>query len=215
MWKLLELIGWALIGVLLMLGSGVVLLRTGLVPAANLAWVGPLMPLLLALLAVLRLRAAGVAIAPLIGFARMTWARDFRQGLVLGGVTLLIAVVSLRLMGTVLPLPPVQSLPWPMLVYLGTVGALIPGVSEELYYRGMMLRVGRGLPAFVIVGISAVAFSLWHIANPAYLPHTLAIGVVYALVVLRIGRLAPVIVAHTAANAGLVVLLLLGIDVLG
>jgi hypothetical protein len=83
---------------------------------------------------------------------------------------------------------------------------LVKSRAGHLYFRGMMARVGQALPAALVLVLTAAAFSAWHIGTPAYLPHTFALGLAWGALAFATKRLAPSIVAHTAANAGFGVL---------
>jgi membrane protease YdiL (CAAX protease family) len=100
-------------------------------------------------------------------------------------------------------------------VYFMTIGALVPGVCEELFFRGMLMRVGSHLPKTVLIMLTAAAFSAWHIGTPAYLPHTFLLGLIFGVLATVTRRLAPSIIAHTIANAGMGLLFLLGINIAG
>ena len=96
-------------------------------------------------------------------------------------------------------------------IYFSTIGALVPGVTEEVYFRGFLAKAMDGLPSAVIILLTAVSFSLWHLLTPPYLLHTFLIGLVLASAYRRTGRIMPVAVAHTAANASAGALILGGV----
>jgi membrane protease YdiL (CAAX protease family) len=106
-------------------------------------------------------------------------------------------------------------LPPPVHLYFMTIGALVPGVCEELFFRGMMMKVGSRLPRVAIIVLTAIAFSVWHIGTPAYLPHTFLLGLIFGILANASGRLAPSMIAHTIANAGMGLLLLSGFNIAG
>lgn len=187
-------------------------------PAAvlqNLIYVSPAFPLILGILAVARLKFGGQDIRALIGFQRETLAGDAFIGAVVGIVCIGIAVVSLRLVSHYVDVPPMHQLPVPVHLYFMTVGAVVPGVCEELYFRGLMMRAGSRFPAPMIVVLTALAFSVWHLATPAYLLHTFLLGLIFGALVSISGRLAAPIIAHTVANAGMGALLLSGFSITG
>lgn len=79
---------------------------------------------------------------------------------------------------------------WPVL-------ALMPGVCEELFFRGMLQRAfGRGVLA---IAVSAVGFALIHL-DPHHVAGVLPLGLWLAWVAARADSTWPVIVAHVANN---------------
>lgn len=92
------------------------------------------------------------------------------------------------------------------LILRASLGVIIVPIAEELAFRGFLYRLisERGpasfaAPAFSIAAIvvSSLLFGLLH---ERWLAGTLA-GVVFALVMVRSGRLSDAIAAHVAANA--------------
>ena len=176
----------------------------GRVPPAvlsKLLFVSPLFPLLLGVVAILRLKIARVNIGQLIGFRRETLSGDAAVGVGIGLAGLALALISLFLLASVLPMPPFAQLPRAAHVYFATLGAIVPGLCEELYFRGLLFKLSERTPAWLMVTGSALAFALWHIATPIYLVHTFLLGLLLGLVVVKRGRLAPAIIGHTLANA--------------
>ena len=106
-------------------------------------------------------------------------------------------------------------MPVPVHLYFMTIGAIVPGVCEELFFRGMMVRVGSHLPKAGLIALTAVAFSLWHVGTPAYLPHTFLLGLIFGMLASVTGRLAPSIVGHTVANTGMGIVFLSGFNIAG
>ena len=184
-------------------------------PAAvlqNLIYLSPVFPLGIGVLAVVRLKLAGQDVGALIGIRRDTLARDALIGVTAGIAAIVIAIVSLRLSSEYVDLPPMHQLPVSVHVYFMTVGAIVPGVCEELYFRGLLMQVGRRLPAPALIALTALAFSLWHVGTIAYLPHTFLMGLIFGGLATLSGRLAAPIIAHTFANAGMGVLFLTGFN---
>ncbi len=179
-----------------------------------LGYVSPVFPLLLGMLALLRLKFGGVHVGALIGFSGRTVMTDIAIGLVVGAISIAIAVASLRIMSAYASAPPFHQMPSSMHIYYATVGALTPGVFEELYFRGMMFRVGAAIPKLLVLLVTAVVFSLWHISSPIYLVHTFILGLLWGALVWRTGRLAPAILSHCVANAGFGFLLLSGYKII-
>ena len=167
----------------------------------NLIYVSPLFPFLLGVAAVVRLKAAGVSIMRLIGFSRSTIRSDLILGGAIGLIGLLLALVSMSLLSSVAAMPPFHLMTIQTHIYLATVGALVPGVCEELFYRGMLFHIARPAPRWLVVTTTAAAFSLWHIASPIYLPHTFLLGLMLGAAVAVRGRLAPAMIGHSLANA--------------
>ena len=179
----------------------------------NLIFISPAFPLLLGIVAILRLKAGGIAIGPLLGFSRRTIGADLLLGTLIGALGLAAALISLWLLSPVLPVPPFHLIPVPAHLYLATIGAVVPGVCEELYFRGMLFKIAAPAPRWLLVLGTALAFSLWHISNPIYLPHTFLLGLVLGAVVVARGRLAPAIIGHTLANASFGVWILAGLPI--
>jgi membrane protease YdiL (CAAX protease family) len=221
---LAEVLAWSTVAYLLASRSGPLIVFTlGLVygeaaaaPASvlqNLIYVSPVFPLLLGIIAIARLKLGGDDVWARIGLSRETLTRDAMIGVAVGVASIGIALASLRITAHFLDVPPIHLLPPPVHFYFMTVGALVPGICEELYFRGMMMRIGDRLPKVAILGLTAAAFSVWHIGTPAYLPHTFLLGLIFGVLTQASGRLAPAIIAHTVANAGMGLALLSGFDV--
>ena len=179
----------------------------------NLSLVSPVFPLFIGILALVRLAFAGTSFGTLAGFSRSTIGSDFAWGLSLGAVAIFVTVWSMRAVATYAPLPPFNQFPIYFHLYFATVGAIIPGVFEEIYFRGLLIRIGEGMPKIVLLLLSATAFSIWHIGTPAYLPHTFILGLMWGIMALLTGRLAPSIIAHVTANSGFGMVLLSGYEV--
>ncbi len=80
---------------------------------------------------------------------------------------------------------------WPLL-------ALLPGVGEEVFFRGMIQR-SIASPAWAI-GISAVAFALFH-GDPRHVAGVLPLGVYLAWIGHRSRSLWVPVAAHVANNS--------------
>jgi membrane protease YdiL (CAAX protease family) len=85
------------------------------------------------------------------------------------------------------------------------VTAVAAPICEEVFFRGMLLRLLRSrIPLWSAVVVSAVAFGLAH-ASPsvskALLPSFMYMGIVLAAVYLRTGRLTNSILLHGLNNA--------------
>lgn len=91
----------------------------------------------------------------------------------------------------------------PELTLIALVSILLPAVSEELMFRGLLqgsllLRTSEGLTIL----FQAVAFMLYH-GNPAFLLPPFLAGLLLGLVRSRSGSLLPAIIAHLSLNASL------------
>ena len=167
----------------------------------NLIYLSPMFPLLLGIVAVVRLKAAGVSIRRVVGFSSSTIGGDLILGGAIGVIGLFLALGSLWLFSSVATVPPFHLIPIKTHIYLATIGAVVPGVCEELFYRGMLFHIARPAPRWLVVTATAAAFSLWHIASPIYLPHTFLLGLMLGAAVAVRGGLAPAIIGHSLANA--------------
>jgi membrane protease YdiL (CAAX protease family) len=90
-----------------------------------------------------------------------------------------------------------QPLQWPDLIWLG----LLPGLSEELLFRGVMLPA-IGLNALGIM-VSAASFGVLHLSSLQqwnYVAWATAIGLVLAIAAVLTGNLLVPVVAHTVTN---------------
>lgn len=74
-------------------------------------------------------------------------------------------------------------------------------IAEELFFRGLLLRsLARRFDDTAAMAVSALAFSLSHF-EPAQIPGLFVVGIVFAVLTRRSGRLGPAIIAHMAFNA--------------
>lgn len=90
-----------------------------------------------------------------------------------------------------------KPLLWPDLVWLG----LLPGLSEELLFRGVMLpALGLDIPGLVV---SSLCFGILHLSGLQQWPYAIwatAVGLVLGYSALATGNLLVPIVAHVATN---------------
>jgi membrane protease YdiL (CAAX protease family) len=178
---------------------------------ANLYLVSPIFPLILGCIAAVRLKLAGVHLSPLIGLSAANFAKDLPTGLVVAAIGVALTIASLKLFAPYLSVPPLQAMPVHAHLFFMTVGAVISGLCEELYYRGMLFKIAEDAsPRWLMVLVSAIGFALWHIGTPIYLAHTFVFGLMLGALTMATGRLAPAIISHTAANAGMGALLVWG-----
>lgn len=71
---------------------------------------------------------------------------------------------------------------------------------EELGYRGMILtKLKKHLPAWLSVLISSALFAYWH-GNPGQIVATFPMGIIFATVYLRAGKLRYAMVVHAVSN---------------
>ena len=90
-----------------------------------------------------------------------------------------------------------QPLHWGDLIWMG----LLPGLSEELLFRGVMLPA-IGLNIYGVI-FSSLCFGMLHLSGLQQWPYVVwatAIGVVLAISALWSGNLLVPILAHTATN---------------
>jgi membrane protease YdiL (CAAX protease family) len=175
---------------------------------ANLYLVSPIFPLILGLVAAVRLKVGGADLRTAIGFSRATLGRDLAAGSVVAVIGLAVTIASLKLLAPYLSVPPLQAMPTHVHLFFMTIGAVIPGVCEELYYRGMLFKIAENAtPRWPMVLVSAIGFALWHIGTPIYLPHTFVLGLMLGALTVATRRLTPAMIAHTGANAGMGALL--------
>ena len=81
------------------------------------------------------------------------------------------------------------------------LGALLPGICEEVAFRGVLLgSVRRSLGATAAIVLSAVVFGLFHMTPVRFLP-TAFLGLLLGLSVLLTGSILPAIAWHTLNNA--------------
>ncbi|MBN8506155.1 MAG: CPBP family intramembrane metalloprotease [Burkholderiales bacterium] len=135
-------------------------------------------------------------------------AADIRWGLMAGLACLAVFVGSLQLLKLLgVAGPDFTRLQTAHHIYFSTLGALLPAVAEELYFRGFLAERLRDLRPALRIGLISASFALWHVQSPSYLLHTFLIGLILGLLVLRRGRLLPAMLAHGLANmaAGLLI----------
>ena len=102
----------------------------------NLIYLSPLFPLLLGIVAIVRLKAAGVGIGRLIGISGSTIRGDLILGGAIGLIGLLLTLASLSLLSSVAAVPPFQLIPIRTHLYLATIGAVV-----LLFIVGLIRRV--------------------------------------------------------------------------
>ncbi|MBN2112516.1 MAG: CPBP family intramembrane metalloprotease [Acidimicrobiia bacterium] len=94
---------------------------------------------------------------------------------------------------------------WPARVAVVVVSVILAPLAEELVFRGVLLRaLGRRFSVRHTAVLTAAAFALIHLlldfdAAPA-IPALFVVGVVFALLVQRYGRLTPAVAGHVGFN---------------
>ncbi|WP_066425899.1 CPBP family intramembrane glutamic endopeptidase [Anabaena sp. 4-3] len=131
------------------------------------------------------------------------YPRDFALGLGVGVMITVLSGLAYRLY------PPyrqsadyylelvLKPLVWPDLIWLG----LLPGLSEELLFRGVMLSA-LGLDHFAVIG-SSVCFGILHLSGSQQWPYVIwatIIGIILGYSALLSGNLLVPIVAHMMTN---------------
>jgi uncharacterized protein len=84
------------------------------------------------------------------------------------------------------------------LIWLG----LLPGLSEELLFRGVAIP-GLGMNIFALI-VSSVVFGALHMASKKHIPYSIwaaFVGLLLGYVTLSTGNLLPAIVAHVFTNS--------------
>lgn len=174
-----------------------------------LPFLSALPPLLLLLVAWQRRRRCVGSRVP--WFSRAALSSDIGWGVLTGLACLAVFVGSLQFMKLLgVPGPDFTRFQPEHHLYFTTLGALLPALAEELYFRGFLAERFSDLRLVLRSGLASAAFALWHVQSPSYLLHTFLIGVILALCVQRRGCLLPAIVAHGIANAGAGLLIVKG-----
>ena len=95
------------------------------------------------------------------------------------------------------------SSPALMLANIITI-ALIPAVTEELFFRGwIQTSLARRMNPHIAILITAIVFSALHFQPLAFIPRT-AFGLIYGYILLRSGSLWLTMTAHFVNNAVIV-----------
>lgn len=138
-----------------------------------------------------------------MGFRKKGWFLRYLKGYLIGTVMLLLCAGILWLMGD-LDFAFAEKIPV-FYLFAFFVGFVIQGMSEEVLVRGyFMVSLTTRCRTAVAVGISSVAFSMLHLANPginilALLNLTL-FGVFMAVYILRTDDLLGACAIHSAWN---------------
>lgn len=91
-----------------------------------------------------------------------------------------------------------KSIPfWQLLLFM----TVLPGVFEELTFRGMLLHgLHRRLRPVALVLVVGVVFGIYHVALFRFVP-TACLGVMFAAVTLLTGSIYPAMLWHALSNA--------------
>jgi membrane protease YdiL (CAAX protease family) len=176
-----------------------------------LPFISPLFPLILFLIAYPQLRKQTVAGSKLVVTTKGTVATDAYVGVGVGLACVGVfigSLAALRALSYSVPdfsaMSPVHHL------FFATIGAIVPGIAEEVYFRGFLMHKFSNLKPALLILLTSLSFASWHILSPSYLPHTFLIGVMLGMTYYRTKRLLPVMIAHTLANMSAGVLILKG-----
>ncbi len=89
-----------------------------------------------------------------------------------------------------------------MAILLALAMGVFPAVSEELLFRGYVLRgLLHRWPAAAAIGVGAVLFAMWHV-YPARLVSTLPFALFACYVTWRMRSILPAMLAHFLVNSG-------------
>jgi membrane protease YdiL (CAAX protease family) len=96
--------------------------------------------------------------------------------------------------------------PWPTLALILLVGIILPGIMEELFFRGVLqASLSSGGATGAALFWQAVAFSLFH-ADALYLLPPFLAGLLLGFIRLRCGSLWPAMLTHMSLNLSLIAL---------
>jgi membrane protease YdiL (CAAX protease family) len=171
-----------------------------------LPFISPLFPLALFLIAYPQLKKSGAR--PVVT-TQDTLAADIGVGVAVGAGCVLLFVGSLAVLRSwSFAVPDFSVMSRVHHLFFSTIGAIVPGVAEELYFRGFLMREFAAFKPALAILVTSLAFASWHVLTPSYLPHTFLMGVLLGITYYRTKRLLPVMVAHTLANmsAGILIL---------
>ena len=138
-----------------------------------------------------------------MGFRKQGWLVRYLKGYAIGTVMLLLCALILWIMGD-LDFAFAEKIPvFYLLAFF--VGFAIQGMSEEVLVRGyFMVSLSNRCHIAAAVGISSVAFSILHLANPGIsflaLLNLILFGVFMAVYILRTDDLLGACAIHSAWN---------------
>ena len=176
-----------------------------------LPFISPLLPLALLLIAYPQLKKAESSASRLIVTKTDKVAIDICIGAGVGIACALVFVGSLAVLRSLsYSVPDFSSMSYVHHLFFSTIGAIVPGIAEEVYFRGFLMRKFMDFKPSLIILITSLSFASWHILSPPYLLHTFIMGVLLGITYYRTKRLLPTMIAHTLANAFVGVLILKG-----
>ena len=176
-----------------------------------LPFISPVLPLILFFIAYWRLKKSESTESKLVVTKREKLATDIYIGVGVGIVCVVVFVSSLAVLRSLsYPVPDFSSMSYAHHLFFSTIGAIVPGIAEEVYFRGFLTRTFSDFNPTLLILIASLSFASWHILSPAYLPHTFLIGVILGITYYRTRRLLPVMTAHTLANMSAGILILKG-----
>lgn len=121
-------------------------------------------------------------------------------GITSWGIAAGIIVLTIPILGSPPSVPElVPQSSWDLLWVL-LIAALLPGLCEEILFRGVLQGILSRKGQWTGVVITAFLFAVFHL-NPWNLLPAFFLGVVFGVLVVRTGSLIPAILAHIAANA--------------
>lgn len=173
-----------------------------------LPFISPLFPLVLFLITHAQLKSE-VAESKLVVTNKETLATDIYLGVGVGVVCVLVFVGSLAALRSLsYSVPNFSAISYVHHLFFSTIGAIVPGIAEEVYFRGFLMHKFRNFKPPLLILITSLSFASWHILSPSYLLHTFLIGVILGITYYRTRRLLPVMISHTLANmlAGVLIL---------
>jgi hypothetical protein len=111
--------------------------------------------------------------------------------------TVLLDVLGLNLVAPPIPLPDNGA----QVILAVTAVAILPGVVEELLFRGVLMEgLRRELPAKAAIWLTALLFAFMH-GSIAALPVHVALGFILTLLAFRQGNLQLAMIYHFVHNA--------------
>ena len=98
-----------------------------------------------------------------------------------------------------------------LIVYIFTL-ALVPAVSEEIFFRGLILNSLSGVKKMFAVLISSLCFALYH-ASAVQFFYQFLFGVCFALLAMSAKSVVPCIFAHFINNAVVLLFTYFGVNI--
>lgn len=122
----------------------------------------------------------------------------------IGGIFLLVILISggINASDSALPMPDIGGYRLP--IALLSI-AVLPAISEELFFRRILLCGYSRLGIIPGIAISAALFALFH-SNPLGIPVYFVLGCIFGFMAVKANSPLPSIIAHTVNNAAAVLL---------